>query len=331
MKKLRYFDFLRAAACCLIVYYHIGTGLAEQLSDRMPALPLYIGKNLHVASFAVTVFFMLSGAGLSLSVLAKPLTDLRAFYARRFRRLLVPFYITYACVFLLRLAWHLTDHSPLFPEKVPLWHFVFTLTGLDGYLSWHGVSTFYLGIGEWFIGCLILLYLLFPLLHRFMSRHPALFGLCAAALFAVSCMLFSSVNAFCFRLAEFAFGMLIGTYCTRVPRKALIPAVPVFLLILLWPAELPGHWALKNLFAVLAVWAAASACEPPETSRRLPFVTAVSSISYEIFLVHHVVISWFTRLWTNYLPLAGILPLILAETAVILLLAAALHRITRKV
>ncbi len=330
MKRYRYFDILRIAACCLIVYYHIGTGLEEWLPDRMPAWPMFIGSNIHVADFAVTVFFMLSGAGLSLSVLAKPPVRPADFYVRRFRRIMPPFYIAYAAVFLLRFLLHLADHSPLFPEQIPVWRFVFTLLGLDGWMSYHGAATFYLGVGEWFIGCLILLYLLFPLMHWLMTRFPAAFGFCAAFLFVVSWLFFLDDNAFSFRLCEFAFGMLIGAYCPLIPRWFLIPAVPAMIRILIWPEELQDYHAVINILAVLAFLVIVSALEPVFEKLPFPPLRLLSDLSYEVFLIHHVVISWLSRLWAERLPRAGIPLLILTETAATLLAAAALHLAVRR-
>ncbi len=326
MKRFRYFDILRAASCCLIVYYHIGTGIRDWLPDRMPALPQLIGANLHVAELAVTIFFMLSGAGLALSVRGKTMQRVSDFYLRRFRRLMLPFYLTYAAFFLIRLFWHLADHSPLFPAGIPAWYFLFTLLGMDGLLTYYGIPTFYLGVGEWFLGCLILLYLLFPLLHRLMSRHPKLFGLGIAAIFAVSCMLFPDVNAFPFRLSEFAAGMIIGAYCPLFPRRTLLLSVPALLFLVFWPELLPGHWALKNFIAVLAFWSAASAAEPWLSRFRMSWLAMISGFSYEVFLVHHAVISWISHLWAVRITQDSLLLLILAETISILLAAAALHR-----
>ena len=53
-------------------------------------------------------------------------------------------------------------------REIPRWRLLFSVLGLDGYLS-QWTLTFY-KIGEWFLGCLILLYGVFPLLAWLMRR-----------------------------------------------------------------------------------------------------------------------------------------------------------------
>ena len=53
-------------------------------------------------------------------------------------------------------------------REIPRWRLLFSVLGLDGYLS-QWTLTFY-KIGEWFLGCLILLYGVFPLLAWLMHR-----------------------------------------------------------------------------------------------------------------------------------------------------------------
>lgn len=54
-------------------------------------------------------------------------------------------------------------------REIPRWRLLFSVLGLDGYLS-QWTLTFY-KIGEWFLGCLILLYGVFPLL-AWLMRCP---------------------------------------------------------------------------------------------------------------------------------------------------------------
>ena len=53
-------------------------------------------------------------------------------------------------------------------REIPGWRLLFSILGLDGYLS-QWTPTFY-KIGEWFLGCLILLYGVFSLLAWLMRR-----------------------------------------------------------------------------------------------------------------------------------------------------------------
>ena len=46
--------------------------------------------------------------------------------------------------------------------------------GIDEYLSANGIGTFSLGVGEWFLGCIILCYLVYPFLYRAHKKNKVL-------------------------------------------------------------------------------------------------------------------------------------------------------------
>jgi hypothetical protein len=56
---------------------------------------------------------------------------------------------------------------------------------MDSWVSMHGISTFSLTIGEWFLGCLILLYLIFPLLRFFMIKSEKFFFIIATGIYLI--------------------------------------------------------------------------------------------------------------------------------------------------
>ena len=49
--------------------------------------------------------------------------------------------------------------------------FLWTITGLDGYASLFGIQSHYL-VGEWFIGMILVLYIVFPVLYALVKRYP---------------------------------------------------------------------------------------------------------------------------------------------------------------
>lgn len=152
MKRIRYFDLLRCTCFCFIIFYHLLFQL--YLSGICPVErlnPLFSNSNMHLATLGVAVFFMLSGA--SLSYTAKENFSLAKYYKKRFLRILIPFYILYIVYFLFLLFQSHSVHN-IFPEGIPAWRIVFTFLGMDSWVSMHGISTFSLTIGEWFLGCL---------------------------------------------------------------------------------------------------------------------------------------------------------------------------------
>ena len=99
-------------------------------------------------------------------------------------RILIPFYILYIVYFLFLLFQSHSVHN-IFPEGIPAWRIVFTFLGMDSWVSMHGISTFSLTIGEWFLGCLILLYLIFPLLRFFMIKSEKFFFIIATGIYLI--------------------------------------------------------------------------------------------------------------------------------------------------
>ena len=89
--------------------------------------------------------------------------SLKEYVIKRFVKVLIPYYLVSIFVFMGKM---ILDHGNAFAEKeVPLWSVLLTALGLDGYLAEYGVPTYHLGVGEWFVGCLVLMYLVFPLLR----------------------------------------------------------------------------------------------------------------------------------------------------------------------
>lgn len=173
MKRIRYFDLLRCISFCFIIFYHMISQLYfSRLFPLDKVLPFYENDNMNIAMLGVAVFFILSGAGLAYSTGEN--FDIRRFYKKRFIRILIPFYITYISYFIYK-AGTTGSFTSFFPPETSAWKIIFTFFGMDEWISQHGIHTFSLGIGEWFLGALIILYLLFPLLRFLMKKNPCLF------------------------------------------------------------------------------------------------------------------------------------------------------------
>ncbi|MBP5224783.1 MAG: acyltransferase family protein, partial [Lachnospiraceae bacterium] len=150
----------------LIFVYHFFIEFSKRTAGVV--LPRFFtdesGLACHPVAVAVSLFFMVSGASLMLS--ARDESAL-SFWKRHFKALLLPFYIVFVLGFLGTLLF--------FPERyagVSAWTIVLSAIGMDGYLL-EVIPNFYV-TGEWFLGCLILLYLCFPLLKKGVEKQPVL-------------------------------------------------------------------------------------------------------------------------------------------------------------
>lgn len=293
-KRHFYFlDLLRIFALASIILFHFVEEQQAQGTFLFYNKGITLSNpNVHIATMGVSLFFMISGAGL----MASSRQDFcpKDYYLKRFLRIYIPFYIAYAgylAYYLLRLR-----HFP-WTEKIAPWKFLFTLTATDEYANLHGITTFSLGIGEWFLGCLILIYLLFPLLRFCMIKNCRLTMAAATALYVLLVCNYRFAMPvhmnFLLKLYEFLLGMFMIRCCKRLHNPA-IPLVSllVILLFLCFPKTLPLPEAFRITLFSAALFLAAAYLEPllgraVFLQKTLSFLCAYS---YELYLVHHAVI-----------------------------------------
>lgn len=176
--RLFYLDVIRALSAVLIVVYHFAGSI--YLSGRWGSVDVLHGTiNGSWGMTPVYCFFMVSGAALMHRYPAGEKLEIKAFYRKRFESIYPLFWIAY-CLAFLSVFWRL-GHLYDLPSWCLLWSFI----GMDGWMvNW--VPTFYM-VGEWFLGSIIILYLIFPLVHRAWRANKhlvmAVCALAAAALF----------------------------------------------------------------------------------------------------------------------------------------------------
>lgn len=333
MKRIRYFDLLRCVSFCFIIFYHMVIQLhLSEICSLESITSLFSNSNMHIATLGVAVFFMLSGA--SLVYTTKNDFDLKKYYKKRCLRILIPFYLTYFVYLLAKIVVH---HSlqGIFPEKIPTWRAFFTILGMDGWVSMHGIATFSLGIGEWFLGCLIVLYLVFPLLRSLMEKNAKLFFVCATCIYVLTVFFYPfTVDAHVNLLLkgyEFIIGMMFGYCSTQFSPKLKYVAIPVTLFFFLSPIAINIHYAFKITILAVAFWISISYLEPFLQKRKLRIIRVISDYSYEVFLVHHVIIYYLTPKAAPYLHNTGtILLLFTIEILCMAIAAFALKYISGK-
>ena len=145
---------------------------------------------------------------------------------------------------------------------IPRWRVIFSVLGLDGYLA--PVTVTFYKIGEWFLGVILILYLVFPLLLRCMetAAHRRVLALCMAVLAVVWPLVcpapWEAGHTVLGRLPAFALGVWFGTLL----KKNAFPSYRLYIGLsvcpLLWVDEVPRLAVLLVLASVLfwAVYAA---------------------------------------------------------------------------
>lgn len=102
--------------------------------------------------------------------------DLKTYYKKRFLGIYPVFWIAYSILFL----YTFWKNKGFFVSE-PIYKLILSVLGMDGYLATY-TGTFYL-IGDWFLGCIVLVYMLFPILQFAVRKIPKLLFCIATALY----------------------------------------------------------------------------------------------------------------------------------------------------
>lgn len=157
--RLFYLDCARAVAILLIIIAHYNDHIKTTVSSGL----MFFDPKI-ASAIGISLFIILSGA--SLFVSSKNNFDILTFYKKRFFSIFPLFYTTYLFWFLMLTI--LFNEYPFPPDRNPL-SFIFTMLGLDGFLLYK-IKTYYL-LGEWFLGLIIIMYILFPAIRYLFKKN----------------------------------------------------------------------------------------------------------------------------------------------------------------
>lgn len=323
--RVFYLDLIRAVAAALIVLAHFNFHLKDQGGGYVLT---YQPFGIYVGALGVSLFLIISGAALTLTY-RRPI-DLKRFYWKRFRTIYPMFWTAWVLV---ALAFFLATNGRL-PNAAPAKSVILTVLGIDGLAQAFYFHTMYL-LGEWFLGFILVYYLVFPLLLWAIDRFPVITGAVLLVVYAASVVIMQRYFPACpsaavltTRLPELAFGSYFVLYVRRVPGAAVIPAAAVLAVSAMFPEEIPEDVGTTivgiSAFLILVVAGRYVAIQPVRA-----LVSLIATYSYPIFLVHHVVIEQVLRT----IDVAGFYPiqrymLLAAECVIIFALSVGLVKVT---
>lgn len=243
-KEFRY-DLVRGIAMLLVILTHFNEVL-HSCGIESPLFFTQAGWNMSLGQVGVSLFILMSGT-LSVKSLNRCLEagqgsvgkSIVSYYKKRFLSLMPLFYVAYIFADLFAPV----SYAVLYPERV-----IYSVVGLDGYLLARGVQTNYL-VGEWFLGLILICYVLCPLLYLFIKRFPRV-TLCLLLVYYVLIVMFfpfswSEETDVLVRVVDFAVGMYFGLYVKKIPGKAAACCAVITAAICL--VKLP----VNTIFAVL--------------------------------------------------------------------------------
>lgn len=286
MKKERlfYLDFVRAFATVAIILTHYNALFLYNTSVPMPEkaiISITVG-NVYIGNFGVSLFLIISGA--ALMYVYEDHFEIIDFYKKRFLNIFPMFWIAYVIAFLYNFYTQGGMSAP-----APKFNIVFSILGIDSFLSNFSVPTWSTGVGEWFIGLIIMIYIIFPLLRKAVMNHPVISAVCVIAAYVVSVFTVGLEIGLFARLPEFVFGMYFVRYIKKINWKWAVASFIVLLYntFLKPPIDPIIQSTYVGIFSfILLVYI--SDWIKMQGFRNI--CSVVCKYSYACFLVHHFII-----------------------------------------
>jgi len=279
--RLYELDFVRAICALGIVIYHFSGKINETLY-----FPFYAFKNGYWGRVLVTCFFILSG--MTLYYHNSSIDDYKLFFVKRIKSIYPSFYLVYIPLFFVNAFLN----KSIFWKGNPL-KLVLSILGVDGYFYY--ITPNYYIIGEWFLGAIILLYILYPLIVLLVEKTKWVYPLIVILLYVWQTS-FSDIFAIdpYHNLISCVFSFSLGIYIMKYELWNKIPLtiVSFILFVLLVVIKIPflvmylekiTGISLFFVLSFLGVYAVKN-----EVLKKV--IKLLSAVSYEMFLVHHVVI-----------------------------------------
>lgn len=286
-KKRDYsFDLIRCISTLAIVFFHYSYTFIEfSITGSHASMLKFVNGDW--GGVFVAVFFMLSGAALHYNYGEK--LSLGKFYVKRWLSIFPMFYVAWVIMYLIN-----SNKYGTYLWGGPKSNFWFTFLGMDGYLMHWGLN--YYCLGEWFLGAIICLYLLYPLLRILFNRFCIITTIGITICFVVNLykdlFTISDAKSLMTCVMDFWIGMLLVRYKDKINTKVLLAAVSAAIVFIIW--KLPVKEVIASTVVGMAFFIILTFLSGYIMNKRISvLIRFVSRYSYGIFLVHHVILYFF--------------------------------------
>lgn len=285
MKKQRlfYLDLIRAVAllCILVIHFNAAVTGYFTLPSKLFGSVLPFG--IYLGDFGSSLFFMVSGAALQYTSpgQGKESLSLPNFYKKRAKAVYPMFWLAWCIFFSIRFV---TKPGYYAAAKTP--SLLLTVLGLDNFAQAAGwVTMDFACVGEWFLGSILFLYLLFPLLRYGLRKQPIITWIAVLAVSLPVHYMGWDARLVAIHIPEFLLGMAF-VHWQRPVRAGVLACCAV---LLFTPAAADGKVACA-LFSAAAfvLLAALGSCIHCKVLQNV--CALLSKYSYAVFLTHHVII-----------------------------------------
>ena len=314
-ERIRSFDLIRVISAWIIVICHFAEMvIGDPNFGYFPEFLFHHANGKWGETTIVTVFFILSGASLYYNHKEVTAKELPKFYWGRIKGLFPMFYIAWIVLYLENVMKY-GSFAYLGSRKLLL----LTITGMDGYLYDLFPGNYYI-IGEWFLGALVILYLLYPLMTWCMKHcrwiTTIVLSLLFLSLFFKSFIPLSNERNPFTCLLSFWAGMMFIEYRKQIMDQKWLTVVALVIGLIITFVTLPIPSLLcMQVLAVCIFLVLSRVGEPLMTIKPLAsFIGFGSKISYGIFLLQHVMMSRVAHRFDGYgvggIKLFGVLLLV---------------------
>lgn len=282
--KIEGVNFTRTICALGIIFYHFFRASASQY----PLFTTY--ANGTWGEVNVAIFFMLSGYLLYYN--HSSVNRLSAFYKRRFINIFPSFYIAYIFLYLERVF----QSGKIFWSG-PKWKLIFSVIGIDGFIFYRQPDDYYL-IGEWFLGAIIILYTLYPLIIWILNKNAVISTLLVLVLYVILLLNQNNItnkasHTITSSLLSFYIGILLCKYCRhQIVRPLSVIAMAIITVLFYFvPQRFMDENIHYHIFAmalfIVFLWIGSflDKCRPIRG-----LLAFTGGLTYEVFLLQHVVI-----------------------------------------
>jgi len=278
--------------------------------------------NSGIGLMLVTNFLCMSGAVLYYNY--PIINSKKKFYYKRWKSILPSYYI---CNIYFYITISLNNHKLCY--KGPYKNLILNLIGLDGYLVHsYGVKAFNL-VGEWFLGVIIIIYFLYPLLTYLMNINILIIHF----IISINYYLIYKTNIYgsvinerniIFSLNSFYFGMIVIKFKKYFFENKLTLIICFILLIFLSIFKINSSFILIRQIQGYALFIILVEIGTYIISKdKTKIFNIISNLSYSIFLYHHRIIKDILKI---YNPKEIQLHLmILIEAFILIIICANIH------
>lgn len=298
--RILFLDLIKFLSISYIFIYHFicDVDTLHSMIDLSFITNLCLKPNFNMGVIATNLFVIISGATLAMSQ-DKSKFDFNAksiinFYKKRIMRILIPYYIVYI-IFYIYLA--LYNHViRLFTNLNPV-DYIWNIFAMDGYASIWGYQTAYLNVGEWFLGCIIICYVFFPLLYFLNKKikYITFIILTAIEVYILYTNQFTpnfNLSAY-YQIYNFYMGIFLSDLLLvkKIDFKFHIIFIAGIIYAYMATTVLPLMLLIQTIICVFIYIIFYHTEKVLQNDNMTSFLTKFSTISYEFFLVHHFVIS----------------------------------------